>query len=315
MANNITSTYSGKAAGRIITPWISDAREVQELAYTDFEVRKALNAPLFTITPPLEPYVPMPSPTTDLNVKSKVAELRDIAMKLEWDPKSLQNDWSGAIGELSSDQQRTLMYLLTKNASAQIAWNFYCGNTALDPTPENNKFRLFDGLIKLADASTEMRKVSSPVALTSSNIQAELLKGRQLVPFVLDADADLKLVMSRADYRKLKASGYGQTYKGGLPLGDNTDPMDFDGAKIFASPYMPENVFFFGRFNTEIDSAVMIGANLLVDGTPARMKQVEYPNGFLNAIIASFGFGMAFTNDEQVVAYLGPFTLPTNLYA
>lgn len=124
-------------------------------------------------------------------------------------------------------------------------------------------YRYYDGLIKKAKNDGTTNLVTSPLTLSTTNIQAELLRGYQSIPAALRYDPDMKFFMSYATFDLYMQSQINQSFKGvdttseGIPR--------FKGRQCVKIDNFPDDTYFIARGNATPGSNLWVGMNSVED--------------------------------------------------
>lgn len=159
----------------------------------------------------------------------------------------------------------------------KIIWN---GNKALTTI-----YKYFDGLKTKATASSSTLKVGSPVTLSAANIQAEFLRGFNLIPAALKYDERMKIFCSYATFEFYMQSQINQTNKGVDVTQRGVDT--FRGLKVVRVPDMPDNYYMIAKGSADPSSNLWLGMNSMDDANTLELakKQANSSLWFLKLVM------------------------------
>lgn len=176
---------------------------------------------------------------------------------------------------------------------------------ALTAATLNNNFYYFDGLIEKALADANTLQVTSPVALTSSNIRAKFEDGIELIPQAIlnkYGIMGLRILVSYKDQLKYSKALREDTFKN-----ENTTESSiqkWSGYEVTPLAGLPENVFFMCLANPDPQSGnPWMGINSKEDAKVelrpvSNPSELWYIKGMMSADV-----NWAFT--DQLVMYNG----------
>lgn len=126
-------------------------------------------------------------------------------------------------------------------------------------------YRYYDGLIKKAKNDASVIDVSTPIPLTVSNIQGELLRCYQAIPAALRYDVTMKFFVSYATWDLYAQSQINQTNKGV----DTTQEgiARFKGRQIVKIADFPDDTVFVARGSATPESNLWMGVNSVDDAS------------------------------------------------
>jgi hypothetical protein len=129
---------------------------------------------------------------------------------------------------------------------------------------DSSKYKYFDGLIKrIKTGSTAASTNVAGTTLTTSNIQAEMLKCYNNIPAALRYDPSMKFFVSYATYDLYAQSQINQTYKGkditseGVPT--------FKGRQVVKIADFPDDTMIVAKGSASMESNLWVGINSVSD--------------------------------------------------
>lgn len=168
---NLTTTYAGELAGEILSP-----------ALIGFETAKYVtikqNVPYKTVVRKLADSVSFAAgtcdftPTGTINITESILTLEEFQVQRQICKKDFFTDWSTKdvmSGRVNAEIQAAILERLTSGIAANM-------ENSVIWTGANGDAGEFDGFYTIidADANNDVNFVSSPVALTSSNVVAKI---------------------------------------------------------------------------------------------------------------------------------------------
>jgi hypothetical protein len=304
------TTYAGEAASQFIVKAITANDTINGgHAYIKDGIKKKFTIPRWDsdYESLIQDRAATPTSAGTMTVTGQVIDPQDYMIYMEFNPRDFEDQWmatqldptlidrslpySAESVVVQGVMQRHQKYM------NKIMWN---GN---DNLAAPSIYRYFNGWLTKASDSTSTNKVSTPTTLSASNIQAELLRGRALLPEALRFDPNMKIYMSYNTYDFYLASLIAQTYKGPDTSTVNVTATKFWGAEIVRIADFAADTFVFAKGMATTESNLWVGMNSVADeGLVLRQLQANSELWFVKMLMkldVNFGW------DEEIV-YYGP---------
>jgi len=157
-----------------------------------------------------------------MTVTGKVLDPADYMIYTEFNPRDYEEHWFATQlnptlidRSLPATVESTTIQEVLKRHNRYLnkaIWNSSIATGTAD------LYNFYDGLIQKAEDATggsdDTNVVASPTTLSAANIQAELLKGWELIPAALRYEPKMKIFMNYETYDLYMQSQIAQTYKG-----------------------------------------------------------------------------------------------------
>jgi hypothetical protein len=228
--------------------------------------------PQLSAAPKLQTFGSTPTSSGTTTLSNRNVTLGKFQAYEEFEPSIFENHWHVTqladrllARTLPVTFQNYLTTYYTQKTFKPIEEMIHVGSTTYTTSAgagqvhENHKF--FDGIIKTAlNASTPALQVASPSAITTANVIAKMEAAKNLLPIALLSSAErytrLKYVMSVVDAQKYEDALTTTTYK-------NNDTTErglnrYKGYEVVVVAGLPENTFYFGWFDTSIESNLQL---------------------------------------------------------
>jgi hypothetical protein len=306
------TTYAGEAASQFIVKAITSNDTIGGgNAYVKDGIKKKFTIPRWDsdYESLIQDRQATPTSRGTMTVTGQVIDPADYMIYMEFNPRDFEDHWfatqldptlidralpySAESVVVQGVMQRHQKYM------NKIMWN---GNTTLAAP---SIYRYFDGWLKKASDSLTTNKVTSPLTLSASNIQAELLRGRALLPEALRFDPNMKIYLSYNTYDLYQQSLVDLTYKGpdASTLNANATSTRFWGAEVVRIADFAANTYVFAKGMATTESNLWVGMNSVADeGLVLRQLQANSELWFVKMLMkldVNFGW------DEEIV-YYGP---------
>ena len=243
-----------------------------------------------------------PTSKGTMTVTGQAITPADYMIYMEFDPRDFEAQWFATqLDDRLID--RTLPYsaesVVVQGVMARhqkffnkIMWN---GDTTLAAP---SIYRYFDGWITRAKNSLTSNKVSG-TTLTTSNIQAEMLKCYNQIPIALRYDPNMKFYLSYASYDLYAQSQINQTYKGVDTTQEGV--ARFKGKDVVRIADFADNTMIVAKGMATTESNLWVGINSIADeGLVLRQLQANSELWFVKLLMkADVNYGW----DEEVVYY------------
>jgi len=233
--------------------------------------------PKLSASPKLQAASSTPTTSGTTTLSNRTVTLGKFQAYEEFEPAIFENHWHQA--ELSDRLlaralpvtfQNYLTTYYTQKTFVPIEQMIHLGSTSYDVTSggsaepgvgANEQLIYFDGIIKTAlNASTPALQVSSPSAITSSNVITKMEAAKNKMPIALLSKANryerLKFIMSVVDAQKYEEALTTTTYK-------NNDTTErglnrYKGYEVVVCAGLPENTFYFCEATTDLESNLQL---------------------------------------------------------
>jgi len=249
---------------------------------------------------------PEVTPTTSVTAaKTEVAITPGEAMLyLTFNPNTFQNDWESYWpegprndNEIPAELLNPLLEVIGKKVDKQTEKMIWQGDTT--GAAGVNRW---DGFLKLIDADATVVDVSSPVALTASNIIGELERTLAAVPDEVYGDPNLKIAISYANLRMYEQAARALDYKGTNI--DGRIVYQFGGVPLVPLAGMPQGRMIAGRFGNDATSNFYAQTWMSSDRTNFKVDRLQ-ANSELWFVLAKFQMGVQYGYGSEIVNYAG----------
>ncbi len=265
------TTYAGEAASAFIVKSVLGNELVQGgHAYVQDGIKKTHTIPRFTVDGIIQDRVPTPSSSVaNMVVSGRSLTPADYMVYAEFNPRDFEQHWLATQlnptlidRRLPATVESVIIQEVLKQHNKYLGVGLLTNDTTI-AAPSTRRY--FDGLITRAKRDAAVPKVSSPVALTITNIgdqfQAVLDK---VAPDIL-YDPALKFFVS---YKTAQAwEQYQRTvlYKGVDMTAAGI--MRFAGRTIVPLFGMPDDCILAGKGSLDMQSNLWVGMNSIDDAT------------------------------------------------
>lgn len=262
------TTYAGEAASQFIVKAITGADTINGgNVYVKDGIKKKFTIPRFDVDYEdlIQDRQATPTSKGSMIVDGKVLDPNDYMIYTEFNPRDYEDHWFATqLNETLID--RALPYTVesvvvqevlkrhAKYFNKQI-WNGDMATTGI--------YKYFDGFLKKAKNAADTNVVASPITLTAANIQAEFLRGYNMIPAALRYDKDMKFFVSYATYDMYVQSQINQTYKG-VDITNEGVPT-FKGRRVEKIADFPDNTYFIAKGKPTQESNLWVGLNSVAD--------------------------------------------------
>lgn len=276
MAINITSNYSGEVLEELLTKVTTGNEAVQSgLFYIKDGIKGKYNIPKLKGENFVTDYVVTPTGSTgNFTVTEKVLEPQKYMVYTTFKPEDFEDYWKDhqptgplVFQELPADVQSAFLTEIIEDADSYMGsavWNGDMESTDLT--------RHFDGIIKRALEDADVIDIDSPVALTASNIEAELNRVYKATPQAVRQHPDFKFIVSVNTYDLYEEAQYAKTNKGK----DVTDEglKRFRGKTIVPLVAFPDDCILATKASATKKSNLWMGVSSLADGVTINVDRV-----------------------------------------
>jgi hypothetical protein len=258
------TTYAGEAASTFIVKAITSNETVDGgHVYVKDGIKKKFTIPRWDADYEdfIQDRAATPTSKGTMTVTGQSLTPQDYMIYTEFNPRDYEAHWFATmLNETLIDRtlpltvESVVVQEVLKRHNKYLNKALWNSSTAL-----TNIYKYYDGFIKKALDSAETIDVGSPTTITVNNVQAELLRGYNLIPAELRYDVDMKFFMSYATYDLYMQSQIAQTYKGvdttseGIPK--------FKGRDTVKIADLPDNFYLIAKGNATPGSNMWVGMN------------------------------------------------------
>lgn len=316
--NIVDTTYAGEAASNFVVRAITGNDTLKGgHAYLKDGIKKKFTIPRWDADYEdlIQARQATPTSKGTMTVTGQAIDPADYMIYIEFNPRDFEDQWMAT----QLDPQlidRSLPYSAESVVVQGVMqrhqkyfnkamWVNNVANVVADPT---SIYGFWDGWLTKASDSTVSNKVSTPTTLTASNIQAELLRGRAMLPEALRYDNNMKIFVSYNTYDLYINSQIQQTYKGiDVTTNINVTPTHFWGLEVVKIADYPADTFLFAKGMASTESALWVGINSIADeGLVLRQLQANSELWFVKMLMKA---DVNFMWDQEIV-YYGPVINP-----
>lgn len=191
-----------------------------------------------------------------------------------FNPKSYQHIWSKwqpggelVFMELPAEAQTMMLTEMAKAVDFEMGGHIINGQYA-----ETGDDKLFDGILKRIIADADTIKITTPVAITSSNILDTLKKVYSKIPKAIRGNKGLRILMSVEDFDKYDDALSALPNKGTAYT--DTNVKRFKGITIETLADMPEHVIVATIATNGMDSNIWLGVGNIDDSTTVKIDRL-----------------------------------------
>lgn len=191
-----------------------------------------------------------------------------------FNPKSYQHIWSKwqpggelVFMELPAEAQTMMLTEMAKAVDFEMGGHIINGQYA-----ETGDDKLFDGILKRIIADADTIKITTPVAITSSNILDTLKKVYSKIPKAIRGNKGLRILMSVEDFDKYDDALSALPNKGTAYT--DTNVKRFKGITIETLADMPEHVIVAIIATNGMDSNIWLGVGNIDDSTTVKIDRL-----------------------------------------
>lgn len=266
------TTYAGEAASSFIVKAITGNETIQGgHVYVKDGIKKKFTIPRFDANYEdfIQDRAATPVSKGSFTIDGATLDPQDYMIYTEFNPRDYEAHWFATqLNEklidrrLPASAESILIQEVLKRHDRYLNKALWISDTTL---AASSIYKYFNGFIKKATLSADTNVVTSPITLTTSNIQAELLRGYNMIPSALRYDADMKFFMSYATYDLYEQSQINQTYKG---VDITTEGVaKFKGRNVVKVNDLPDNFYFISKGSADPSSNLWVGMNSTDDAT------------------------------------------------
>lgn len=277
------TTYAGEAASAFIVKAITSNETVQGgHIYVKDGIKKKFTLPRWDAD--YEDFIQARAATPiskgTMTVTGKVIDPADYMIYTEFNPRDYEEHWFATQLQptlidraLPATVESTTIQEVLKRHSRYMNKAIWNSSIA---TGTGNLYNFYDGLIQKAQSATggddDTNVVPAPTTLSAANIQAELLKGWELIPAALRYDPKMKIFLNYATYDLYMQSQIAQTYKGeDITMGG---VARFKGMQVVKINDFPADCYFIAKGDSSMESNLWLGLNSTQDAT-LELKQLQ----------------------------------------
>jgi len=276
--------------------------------------------PQLSAAPKLQPFGSTPTSSGTTTLTNRNITLVKFQAYEEFEPSIFENHWHVTqladrllARTLPVTFQNYLTTYYTQKTFKPIEEMLHIGSTSYSTTGSgsaisggvNENRRFFDGIIKTAlNATTPALAVASPSAITTSNVITKMEAAKNKLATtsagiallsMADRYTKLKYVMSVVDAQKYEDALTTSTYK-------NNDTTErglnkYKGYEVVVVAGLPENSFYFGYFDTSIESNLQLAVTDLDNLTFEINRLQNNSTLYFYKAILKMGVGIAKPNE------------------
>ena len=250
MGVSITTNYGGEVLNEIITK-VATGNEPVEQGHVrvETEIGSKLSLPRLTLSSVLQDDAATPTASGTATFTDRALTPTAFLAYLEWLPDQFKSYWRQyqptgnlVFQELPQALQVAILDELAVVVGSKVGDMIWKGDTS-SATADINKF---NGLITRAAADSDVNDVSSPVALSASNIAAKIGATIDLLPYAARYHKDLKIFVSSEsenfyrDYLASTLTAKGPTFASLDAMGT----MTFKGIPVIRQSGMADDTIF-----------------------------------------------------------------------
>lgn len=262
------TTYAGEVASQFIVKAITGADTVNGgHVYIKDGIKKAYTIPRFDANYEdfIQDRAAMPVAKGDIAISGVALNPQDFMIFTTFNPRDFEDHWYAT--QLNPTLiDRSLPYSVESIVVQEVMKRFakYFNKAIWNNDKSiSGIYKYWNGFLKTAKNASDVNLVPSPVALTSTNIQGEMLKCYNSIPLQLRYDANMKFFVSYATWDLYEQSQINQTYKGidTTTVGKDT----FKGRSVVKIADFPDNTILVAKGLATPESNLWIGMNSLAD--------------------------------------------------
>lgn len=277
------TTYAGEAASTFIVKAITSNETVQGgHIYVKDGIKKKFTIPRWDADYEdfIQARAATPTSQGTMTVTGKVLDPADYMVYTEFNPRDYEEHWFATQLQptlidrsLPATVESTTIQEVLKRHNRYLNKAIWNSSIA---TGTANLYNFYDGLIQKAEDATggsdDTNVVTTPLTLSAVNIQAELLRGWNLIPAALRYDPKMKIFMNYETYDFYMASQIAQTYKGeDITMGG---VARFKGMQVVKINDFPADCYFIAKGDASMESNLWLGLNSTQDAT-LELKQLQ----------------------------------------
>jgi hypothetical protein len=262
------TTYAGEVASQFLVKAITGADTINGgHAYIKDGIKKKFTIPRFNAN--YEDFIQdrqaMPQSKGSFTVDGVALNPSDYMIYTEFNPRDFEDHWFATQLDAALIDRRlpyTVESVVVQEVMKRYAkyfnkliWN---ADTTLTTI-----YKYFNGWLKNAKSASDINPVSSPTTLTTTNIQAEMLKAYNTIPVELRYDPNMKYFVSYGTWDLYEQSQINQTYKGVDTTQVGKD--SFKGKKVVKIADFPDDTMLIAKGMSTPESNLWIGLNSISD--------------------------------------------------
>lgn len=278
MAVNINSAYAGEALEQMLVRATTGNELVSRgLIRVQAEIAKDFFLPRLKAGTMLQKRKEDPGKADskgDFDIDEKKLSPVEFMAFTVFNPKSYQHIWSKwqpggelVFMELPAEAQTMMLTEMAKAVDFEMGGHIINGQYA-----ETGDDKLFDGILKRIIADAETIKITTPVAITSSNILDTLKKVYSKIPKAIRGNKGLRILMSVEDFDKYDDALSALPNKGTAYT--DTNVKRFKGITIETLADMPEHVIVATIATNGMDSNIWLGVGNIDDSTTVKIDRL-----------------------------------------
>lgn len=273
------TTYAGEVASQFLVKAITGADTISGgHVYVKDGIKKKYTIPRWDSN--YEDFIQdrkaVPISKGSWTVDGKVLDPQDFMIYTEFNPRDFEDHWYAV--QLNPKLIDRALPATVESVMVQEAMKRYFKyfNKAIwnndMSLASTSIYKYWNGFIKNAQLDAGTLAVSSPITLTSSNIEAEFGRGYDMIPDQLRYDPGMKIFCSYKTYGLWETYQRVQTYKGIDVTREGVDM--FRGKKVVRIADFPNDAYMIAKGTASPDSNLWVGMNS-VDDQGLMLKQLQ----------------------------------------
>jgi len=282
MSLNIQDTsYAGTAASLFISTAITGADTIQSgsLMVMD-DVRKKFTIPTMEIEGEvIRERQATPTEGNDITINGVTLEPADLMVYAEFNPRDHEQGWlaeqlSPTILDrgLPQTAEAYMVSRIFQKVAKEMESLIWQGDTTIDPAVSKSLSR-FDGLVKRLNASSDTLKISGAVALTKSNIIAQMQAVYAQLPDDLKFNPYTKFFVNYKTAALYQQAQQEQTYKGVSVI--QMAQWEINGLNVVKAAGVPDNTIIATVGVANMASNLWMGINSSSDENLIKLSPLQ----------------------------------------
>lgn len=263
------TTYAGEAASQFIVKALTGADTINSgSVYVKDGIKKKFTIPRWDANYEdfIQDRAATPVSKGSFVVDGKDLTPQDYMIYTEFNPRDFEDHWFATqLNDTLIDRalpysvESVVVQEVLKRHAKYFNKQIWNGDTSLTGTI----YKYFDGFLKKARTNALTNVVTSPVVLSVTNIQGELLRGYQFIPEALRYDPNMKYFVSYSTYDLYAQSQINQQFKGIDTTQEGV--KKFKGKTLVPIADFPDNTYMIAKGLPTMESNLWIGLNSVAD--------------------------------------------------
>lgn len=279
MPLTVQSNYSGEALEELLVRATTGNEIVERgLIRVVPDIKDKYHLPRLKVGKMLQKHKEQPDSSNskgDIKVDERTLEPREVMAYTEFNPRAFEYIWRKfqpkgdlLFAELNDTVKNQLLSEVAKVVDFELADHIINGEYA----DGSDDTKLFDGILTRIEASNEVVKIATPVALTEANILDRIKAVYSKIPKQLRTNKNLRFAMSITDFDKYDDALSALPNKGTAYT--DTNAKRFKGITIEPIAAWPENVIVATVISNSTDSNFWMGVSAMADTTTVTVDKV-----------------------------------------